>query len=215
MDILGSLLVTFSGNKYLLVVVDCFTKWVEAFPLKNIRTKTIAEIFLSQVISRHGVLLEVHTDQGRNFESRIFRELSQLLGIKKTRTSALHPQHEATGVTPAEMYFAQDLRLPVDLLRGNPPKFEVGNSTNDYLGKIKRKLEEVHDQVRKRIDIKSSRTKTWVKGKAPKLQSSWESPYCIVKKLSDVVYCVRKSSKHKNKVVHLDRLAPYLERQLV
>jgi len=41
-----------SGNKYLLVVVDCFTKWVEAFPLKNIRARTIVETFLNQVVSR-------------------------------------------------------------------------------------------------------------------------------------------------------------------
>jgi len=67
---------------------------VEAFPLKNIRTKTIAETFLNQIVSRHGVPLEVHTDQGRNFESRVFRELSCALGIKKTRASPLHPQSD-------------------------------------------------------------------------------------------------------------------------
>ncbi|KYN29164.1 Pol polyprotein [Trachymyrmex cornetzi] len=93
MDVLGPLPITLRGNKYLLVVVDCFTKWVEAFPLKNIRAKTIAETFLNQVISRHGVPLEVHTDQGRNFESKIFQELSRLLGIKKMRT-APHPQSD-------------------------------------------------------------------------------------------------------------------------
>jgi len=35
MDILGPFPSSVSGNKYLLVIVDCFTKWVEAFPLKN------------------------------------------------------------------------------------------------------------------------------------------------------------------------------------
>jgi len=88
MDVLGPFPITLSGNKYLLVV-DCFIKWVKAFSLKNIRAKTIAEIFLNQIISKH-VPLEVHMDQGRNFESKIFRELLQLLGIKKMRTSALH-----------------------------------------------------------------------------------------------------------------------------
>jgi len=79
MDILGLLPISSSGNRYLLVVVDCFTKWVDAFPLSNPRAKTIATIFVNQVISRHGVPLELHMDQGRNFESNIFQELMCLL----------------------------------------------------------------------------------------------------------------------------------------
>jgi len=54
----------------------------------------VAETFLNQIVSRHGVPLEVHTDQGRNFESRIFLELSCAFGIKKTRAFALHPQSD-------------------------------------------------------------------------------------------------------------------------
>jgi len=46
------LILSSSGNRYLLVVVDCFTKWVEAFPLRNSTDKTIAKIFVNQVISR-------------------------------------------------------------------------------------------------------------------------------------------------------------------
>ena len=39
MDVLGPLPITFLGNKYLLVVVDCFTKWLEVFPLKKHQNK--------------------------------------------------------------------------------------------------------------------------------------------------------------------------------
>lgn len=49
MDILGPLSLTKSGNKYLLVIVDCFTKWVEAFPVKNIRAKTVTEVFVDSI----------------------------------------------------------------------------------------------------------------------------------------------------------------------
>lgn len=69
MDVLGPLPTTLSGNRYLLVIVDCFTKWVEAVPIKNIRARTVAEVFFDQIISRHGVPKEIHMDQGRNFES--------------------------------------------------------------------------------------------------------------------------------------------------
>jgi len=36
---------TSSGNQYLLVVVDCFTKWVEVFPMKNVGAKAVTEVF--------------------------------------------------------------------------------------------------------------------------------------------------------------------------
>jgi len=48
MDILGSLPVSTSGNRYLLVVVDCFTKWVEAFPLKSIRRRLLLKSLLAR-----------------------------------------------------------------------------------------------------------------------------------------------------------------------
>ena len=77
MDILGPFPMSSLRNGYLLVVTDCFTKWVEAFPLSNMRKKTIAELFVREIVCRYGVLLEVHTDQDRNFDSKLIKELSQ------------------------------------------------------------------------------------------------------------------------------------------
>jgi len=78
MDIFGRFPVSASGNRYLLVISNCFTEWVEAFPIRNFKTKTIAEILVDQIISRFGVPLEIHTDQGRNFDFRLFLELALL-----------------------------------------------------------------------------------------------------------------------------------------
>ena len=50
MDILGPFSISSLGNKYVLDVTDCFTKWVEAFPLSNMRTKTIAEVFVREIV---------------------------------------------------------------------------------------------------------------------------------------------------------------------
>jgi len=71
-------------------VIDCSTKWIKAIPL-NIRIKTVVQIFVSQIVCRHGISLEVYIDQGKSFESKIFREMMCLLSIRKTRTT-LHPQ---------------------------------------------------------------------------------------------------------------------------
>lgn len=71
--------------------------------MKNIRTKTVAEVFVKQFVFRHGVPTEIHTDQGKNFESQLFSGLIQLLGIKKTRTTALYLQFD--GQVEASDYY--------------------------------------------------------------------------------------------------------------
>ena len=58
---------------------------------KDQQTGTEAEELVKEFITRFGVLLPIHTDQGRNFESELFSQTCKLLGIHKTRTTALHP----------------------------------------------------------------------------------------------------------------------------
>ena len=77
-----------------MTVVHRFTKWVEAFPLSNMLMKTIAVVLVNEVFSRFGIPLELNTDQGKNFDSWLIRELSLLLGIHKTRTTPLHPESD-------------------------------------------------------------------------------------------------------------------------
>ena len=91
-DILGPLPETEKGNKYVLVVGDYFTKWVEAYPLPNQEASTIARVLVNEFICRYGVPKELHTDQGRNFESTLMLEVCKLLGVKKTRTCPFHPR---------------------------------------------------------------------------------------------------------------------------
>ena len=70
---------------------DNFTKWVEAYALPNAEVRTVAKRLVDQFISRYGVPREIHTDQGTPFESALFTELCNLLGVIKTRTSSYHP----------------------------------------------------------------------------------------------------------------------------
>ena len=44
------------------------------------------------MISRFGVPLPLHSDQGRNLEGSVMRELCSLLGMIKARTKPYHPQ---------------------------------------------------------------------------------------------------------------------------
>ncbi|KAK3084679.1 hypothetical protein FSP39_017315 [Pinctada imbricata] len=94
MDILGPLPVTHKGNKYILVIQDYFTKWAEAVPLPDMEAKTVAQAFIDNFVTKFGVPRVLHTDQGRQFESRLFKQLCEILGINKTRTSPYHPQSD-------------------------------------------------------------------------------------------------------------------------
>ena len=90
-DISGPYNTTSDGNKYILVVSDYFTKWVEAYPMRDMEAQTVAEILVREFISRMGVPMVIHSDQGRNFESKLFLQMCGLFGIKKTRTTAFRP----------------------------------------------------------------------------------------------------------------------------
>ena len=79
------------NNRYLLVVQDYFTKWPEAIPIPD---QTAARITKEMVklFCTYGIPDIVHSDQGRNFESTIFRQTLEAFGIKKSHTTAYHPE---------------------------------------------------------------------------------------------------------------------------
>ena len=113
MDFLGPLPTTEQGNKYILVVADYFTKWTEAFPLQDQTAKTTAETLVNEVIMRFGMPIVLHSDQGRNFESALVREVCKLLGIRKSRTTAYHPQGDGL-VERMNMTLVESLSKYVD-----------------------------------------------------------------------------------------------------
>lgn len=93
-DVMGPLPTTNRGNRYILVLIDYFTKWPEAFALPDQTAETVADALISNVFSRFGVPLELHSDQGRNFESEVFQHVMRRLKIEKTRTTPRHPQSD-------------------------------------------------------------------------------------------------------------------------
>ncbi|CAK1595807.1 unnamed protein product [Parnassius mnemosyne] len=93
-DVAGPFPETESGNKYFMVEMDYFTKWPEVFAIPNQEASTVADKLVHEVFCRFGVPLEIHSDQGRNFESQIFQETCRVMGTQKTRTTSYHPQSD-------------------------------------------------------------------------------------------------------------------------
>ena len=83
---------TRSGKNYLVVFQDYLTKWLEAFPVANQDTITIARLLVERIVPVHGMPKKLLSDRGGCFLSHLISELYWLLGIKKINTTAYHPQ---------------------------------------------------------------------------------------------------------------------------
>ena len=91
-DIVGPLPESDGGNCYILVVADYFTRWMEAFPIPHQDATTVANKLVDEVFLRFGIPEQLHSDQGRQFESKLLSEVCKLLCIHKTKTTPYHPQ---------------------------------------------------------------------------------------------------------------------------
>lgn len=91
-DYLGPFPATPRGNRYILLLTDHFSKYVEIIPVPDMTAEVCTSRILNEYIARWGCPLSIHSDQGRTYESRIFKELCRMLEIRKTRTSVRNPK---------------------------------------------------------------------------------------------------------------------------
>ena len=92
-DCVGPLPRTKSGNEYLLTIMCTSTRFPEAIPLRNIKTKSIVKALI-KFFTFVGLPKSVQSYQGSNFMSDIFQQVMHELGIKQYRSSAYHPESQ-------------------------------------------------------------------------------------------------------------------------
>lgn len=76
----------------ILVVTDHYTRYAQAFPTKDQKALTVAKVLCEKYFVHYRLTARIHSDQGRNFESKLIHELLKMLGIQKSRTTPYHPQ---------------------------------------------------------------------------------------------------------------------------
>ena len=77
------------GHRFILTVIDLCTRFLDAVPLKDIHTSTVAEALIG-IFSRVGIPRRIHSDRGSQFTSEMMSEVSRLLSVQQSTTSPYH-----------------------------------------------------------------------------------------------------------------------------
>ena len=92
LDIAGPLNVTSSGNKYIVIAVDYFTKFCVAKAIPDFTALSTAKFLFEEVICKLGMPKTIISDKGVNFQSKLFEQLCKLLKIKKANSTFYNPE---------------------------------------------------------------------------------------------------------------------------
>jgi hypothetical protein len=141
--------------------------------------------------------------------------------------------HETTGVTPCRMMFGHEINLPIDLVLGGSFQEKVYENAPDYVRDLGNVVEKVHTFARSHMNMSSDVMKKTYDQKIhqklhnygdtvwyyqyqrkvslnPKLQRPWHRPFVVIERLNDVMYCIKLSPRSQPKVVHHNKLKPYV-----
>ncbi len=91
-DVIGRLPITETGKQFILVLVNCYSKWAEAYYLVDHKVTTVADTITHNWIAHHGVPLRLHCDNASEFRELVIMEVKELLGVKGTFTTPYRSQ---------------------------------------------------------------------------------------------------------------------------
>ncbi len=144
-DILGPFPTSEKGNKYVIIFTDYFTKWPEAFAIKNADAITTAKLFVEEIICRHSAPRKLLSDRGKNFLSKVVKGVCQMVNTAKVNTTSYHPECDGlverfnhTLTTIISMYVSEhqkdwDMFIPYALFAFRTAVQSSTNETPFYL----------------------------------------------------------------------------------
>ena len=191
------------GYQYILLIGDIFSKYIAAIPLKDQTAPVIVDALLQHWIFVHGTPFYILSDQGSNVDGNVMRQICTTLTIEKRRSSSYH-SHEHVSVS--------------DHLH------TISSNLNDIFDQVMRSLAlsktEMQRHYNKNILFNNygEGQKVWLKskhyksGENRKLAPRRNGPWTVLQKLPNGVNFRIENSRKEQKVVHHDRLLPFIER---
>eukprot|EP00731_Ephydatia_muelleri_P009815 Em0005g401a len=165
-DIMGPLPETQDGCKYVLVAIDHFTRWAEVYAIKNQEATTVSK---KLVDDRFSPPEQLHSDQGRQFESELLAEVCSLLKVRKSHTTPYHPQGNG-----------RDFSLHIPLVREHC-KAEHRRQKDIY-------DEKVHGKPFVPGELVWLHSPAVPRGQSRKLHLPWKGPLKVLERRGDCVY---------------------------
>ncbi|XP_076810258.1 uncharacterized protein LOC143452990 [Clavelina lepadiformis] len=201
-------------------------KRMSAWSMASQTVQGTAFVLYHNWMTIHGVPERIHSDRGGNFESQLFKELIDLPGCKKSRTTAYHPSGNgaSTGVSPHFLLTGRELRLPADLMTGQPSSHPSSSAMFDLQDRmrlvhevVKTRLDQRRQSMKARYDKSVSRKAEFQVGDKVMLQNTviskdekgkfhlpYSGPYEVVETFPPVNYLLRNHERTLR--VHFNKL---------
>ncbi len=90
--VIGPLPITANGNRFILTMIDYFSKWAEAYALPNHKAETVADCIVNWWIAHHRIMVRIHSDNAPEFRGHVISQLKKMLSMKRTFTTPYRPQ---------------------------------------------------------------------------------------------------------------------------
>ena len=91
LDLVGPMPIAKGGYRFILTSVCMASKWPDAVALKSVPAKAVAEASM-EIFCRTSLPLQMLTDRGAQFTSKLMQGLCDILGIERIRKTAYYPQ---------------------------------------------------------------------------------------------------------------------------
>jgi len=118
MDLVGPLPPSQGGNKFTVVAIEYFKRWIEAKPLATITSEVVKKFFWQNIICRFGVPRTLTVDNGKQFDSDKFKEFYQSIGTKIAFASVYHPESNGAVERANKIVFSTISKTLLNLYKG-------------------------------------------------------------------------------------------------